>query len=39
MLLFFSQDVKLLIKGDDNVIDDTELCARGQDYIKRKDII
>ncbi|KAH6718611.1 signal peptidase-like protein complex catalytic subunit SEC11 [Leptodontidium sp. 2 PMI_412] len=32
-------DAKLLTKGDNNVADDTELYARGQDYIERKDII
>lgn len=30
---------KLLTKGDNNVADDTELYARGQDYIEREDII
>jgi signal peptidase I len=30
---------KLLTKGDNNVADDTELYARGQDYLERKDII
>ena len=34
-----SEDAKLLTKGDNNVADDTELYARGQDYIERKDII
>jgi signal peptidase len=29
----------LLTKGDNNVADDTELYARGQDYIERQDII
>tara|TARA_R110002060_G_scaffold18373_3_gene25319 strand:+ start:575 stop:844 length:270 start_codon:yes stop_codon:yes gene_type:complete len=33
------EDAKLLTKGDNNVADDTELYARGQDYIERKDII
>ncbi|RDW89230.1 putative signal peptidase [Coleophoma cylindrospora] len=32
-------EAKLLTKGDNNVADDTELYARGQDYIERKDII
>lgn len=27
---------KLLTKGDNNVADDTELYARGQDYLDRK---
>ncbi|KAK4085847.1 hypothetical protein Purlil1_9804 [Purpureocillium lilacinum] len=30
---------KLLTKGDNNVADDTDLYARGQDYLERKDII
>jgi signal peptidase I len=30
---------KLLTKGDNNVADDTELYARGQDYLEREDII
>ncbi|KAK0627575.1 microsomal signal peptidase 18 kDa subunit [Immersiella caudata] len=30
---------KLLTKGDNNLSDDTELYARGQDYLVRKDII
>ncbi|KAK5996772.1 Signal peptidase complex catalytic subunit SEC11 [Cladobotryum mycophilum] len=30
---------KLLTKGDNNLADDTELYARGQDYLERKDII
>jgi hypothetical protein len=30
---------KLLTKGDNNVADDTELYARGQDYLERNDII
>ena len=32
-------EAKLLTKGDNNVADDTELYARGQDFIERKDII
>jgi len=32
-------DAKILTKGDNNVADDTELFARGQDYLERKDII
>ena len=30
---------KLLTKGDNNAADDTELYARGQDYLERQDII
>jgi len=30
---------QLLTKGDNNAADDTELYARGQDYLERKDII
>ncbi|OAQ59213.1 microsomal signal peptidase [Pochonia chlamydosporia 170] len=30
---------KLLTKGDNNNADDTDLYARGQDYLERKDII
>jgi len=33
------EEAKLLTKGDNNLADDTELYARGQDYIERKDII
>jgi signal peptidase len=29
----------LLTKGDNNAADDTELYARGQDYLTRKDIV
>jgi signal peptidase len=32
-------DAKLLTKGDNNAGDDTELYARGQDYLVRKDIV
>ncbi|KAK3688183.1 hypothetical protein B0T22DRAFT_458905 [Podospora appendiculata] len=32
-------DAQLLTKGDNNLSDDTELYARGQDYLVRKDII
>ncbi|KAH7310562.1 signal peptidase complex catalytic subunit SEC11 [Stachybotrys elegans] len=32
-------EAKILTKGDNNVADDTELFARGQDYLERKDII
>ena len=38
----YSRDtpLKLLTKGDNNMADDTELYARGQDYLERsKDII
>ena len=35
-----STPLKLLTKGDNNMADDTELYARGQDYLERsKDII
>jgi signal peptidase len=30
---------KLLTKGDNNSADDTELYARGQDYLAREDVI
>lgn len=33
------EHAQLLTKGDNNVADDTELYARGQDYLERKDII
>ncbi|RDL42321.1 putative signal peptidase (Endopeptidase SP18) [Venustampulla echinocandica] len=33
------EEAKLLTKGDANVADDTELFARGQDYLQREDII
>ncbi|KJZ71360.1 Signal peptidase complex catalytic subunit SEC11 [Hirsutella minnesotensis 3608] len=33
------EKARLLTKGDNNVADDTELYARGQDYLERKDII
>ncbi|CCU77112.1 unnamed protein product [Blumeria hordei] len=32
-------DAKILTKGDNNAADDTELYARGQDFIERKDIM
>lgn len=32
-------EAKLLTKGDNNAADDTELYARGQDYLNRKDIV
>ncbi|KAK3307441.1 signal peptidase complex catalytic subunit SEC11 [Chaetomium strumarium] len=32
-------EAKLLTKGDNNPADDTELYARGQDYLNRKDIV
>ncbi len=32
-------EAKLLTKGDNNAADDTELYARDQDYLARKDII
>lgn len=33
------EHARLLTKGDNNAADDTELYARGQDYLERKDII
>ncbi|KAI5458766.1 signal peptidase complex catalytic subunit SEC11 [Mariannaea sp. PMI_226] len=33
------ESAKLLTKGDNNLSDDTELYARGQDYLVRKDIL
>ncbi|KAH6970995.1 signal peptidase complex catalytic subunit SEC11 [Ilyonectria robusta] len=33
------EKAKLLTKGDNNLSDDTELYAKGQDYLVRKDII
>ncbi|TGJ87373.1 hypothetical protein E0Z10_g1417 [Xylaria hypoxylon] len=33
------EHAQLLTKGDNNAADDTELYARGQDYLERKDII
>ncbi len=39
LTVYCRDDAKLLTKGDNNVADDTELYARGQDYIERKDII
>jgi hypothetical protein len=32
-------DAKILTKGDNNAADDTELFARGQDFLERSDII
>ena len=38
--LYREQPLKLLTKGDNNLADDTELYARGQDYLERsQDII
>ena len=34
-----SAPLQLLTKGDNNAADDTELYARGQDYLERQDII
>lgn len=31
--------LRLLTKGDNNLADDTELYARGQDYLTRSDVI
>lgn len=36
---FTSDKAKFLTKGDNNVADDTELFAKGQDYLERTDII
>ena len=33
------EHARLLTKGDNNAADDTELYARGQDYLERRDII
>jgi signal peptidase len=35
----YRKEAQLLTKGDNNVADDTELYARGQDYLERQDII
>lgn len=35
----YREKAKLLTKGDNNLSDDTELYAKGQDYLVRKDII
>lgn len=32
-------EMKILTKGDNNAVDDTDLYAKGQDYLERKDII
>lgn len=32
-----AQPLRLLTKGDNNLADDTELYARGQDYLNRAD--
>jgi signal peptidase len=37
--LSYSSKAKLLTKGDNNAGDDTELYAKDQDYLERKDII
>lgn len=34
-----SSEAKLLTKGDNNGADDTDLFAKGQDYLTREDII
>lgn len=39
MIDFDSPTAKLLTKGDNNAADDTDLYARGQDYLERKDIV
>ncbi|KAI0485329.1 signal peptidase-like protein complex catalytic subunit SEC11 [Xylariaceae sp. FL0804] len=33
------EHVRLLTKGDNNAADDTELYARGQDYLERRDVV
>lgn len=33
------EPLKLLTKGDNNLADDTELYARGQDYLTQSDVI
>jgi len=38
-LTLCSDTAKLLTKGDNNLSDDTELYAKNQDYLVRKDII
>ena len=39
-ILYSEQPLRLLTKGDNNLADDTELYARGQDYLDReKDVI
>lgn len=35
----YSDKAKLLTKGDNNAADDTELYAKGQDYLVREDIV
>ena len=35
----YRTDSKLLTKGDNNIADDTELYARGQDYLDRDDVV
>lgn len=37
MIAFRDKPLYLLTKGDDNGADDTELYARGQDYLDRKE--
>lgn len=39
LLTLCSDTAKLLTKGDNNLSDDTELYAKNQDYLVRKDII
>ncbi len=39
-MVYSENPLRLLTKGDNNLADDTELYARGQDYLERsKDII
>lgn len=40
LVVYSEEPLRLLTKGDNNLADDTELYARGQDYLERsKDII
>ncbi len=39
LTIYYRETAQLLTKGDNNAADDTELYARGQDYLVRSDII
>ena len=39
LIVYCRPEAKLLTKGDNNMADDTELYARDQDFLNRKDII
>ena len=39
LTVWVREKAKLLTKGDNNLADDTELYAKGQDYLERTDII